>query len=74
MSNKYIKEAQKENQKRFMPETYEEFSNLHPSQASLIPMSHIKKLRDKFLSEKTGDTQKKSGDDNSFLNKTIDWD
>lgn len=71
--NKYIKEAQESNSKRFLPETFEDYCNLHPSQASIIPMSHIQKLRDEH-SKKNAKISNLLTNDTSFVNKDIKWD
>lgn len=70
--NKYLEEASKQNNKRFLPETFEDYTNMHPSQARLVPMSHIKKLRDSFEGKR-----KSSGDlpgSSDFINNKIKWD
>lgn len=71
--NEYLKEAMEENNKRFLPETFQDYSKMHPSQARLVPMAHIKKLRDEYQNGKTGDMGRLKGE-SDFVNNPIKWD
>lgn len=70
--NKYLQEATEENNKKFLPATFLEYSRMHPSQARLVPMSHIKKLRDEYQNGKTDGMSRLKGD-SDFVNNPIKW-
>jgi len=65
--NKYLKEASDKLNKSRLPETLEEFSLLHQSDASRVPMSHITRLRQEH-------NDKLSKKESYFINKEIKWD
>lgn len=66
MSNKYVKEAA-ENNNKHLPKTFDEFSLMHPADASRVPMAHIAKLRKEF-------NEKAKENLGGFADKEIKWD
>lgn len=65
--NKYVKEASDKLNKSRLPETLEEFSLLHQSDASRVPMAHITRLRQEH-------NDRLSKRDSNFIKKDIKWD
>ena len=72
--NKYLKEASEINDKKFLPKTFQDYCNLHPSQTRQVPMSHIKKLREEFTG-KLKTTQIVPGRESTgFTKNKMTWD
>lgn len=64
--NRYVKAAMEANENK-LPKTFDEYSRMHPSDASRIPVSHVHKLiaeRDNALASK----------ESAFASKKINWD
>ena len=71
--NKYVNKAMEENSKRFLPDTFLDYTKMHPSEARLVPMAHIKKLRDVYENGKSENLSRLGGESN-FVKNPIKWD
>lgn len=50
--NKYLKAAMDEVDGK-LPKTMEDYSRMHPAEASRVPMAHIQRLKEESLAKKT---------------------